>query len=148
MTLRRADQSPKSPRLACGPFVSTCGLRYCACAAGMAPNARAQPAAKARLVKVFFIMTADSLRALVSGRTSRRCTRFPREENVLLLAEQKRLGQPASPACRQQRVAQEASDRHRSDPAWHRGYRAGDMAHGGKIDIADQKRSTIRRPDP
>src|SRR5437016_12219640 len=29
----------------------------------MAPNARAQPAAKARLVKVFFIMTADSSRA-------------------------------------------------------------------------------------
>src|SRR5260370_39256813 len=29
----------------------------------MAPNARAQPAAKARLVKVLFIMTADSSRA-------------------------------------------------------------------------------------
>src|SRR5260221_9159223 len=107
MTLRRADQSPKSPRLACGPFVTSWGwgLAYCACAAGMAPNARAQPAAKARLVKVFFIMTADSLRALVSGRTSQRCTRFPREENVLRSGVQKWVGQAASPACRQQRVA-------------------------------------------
>jgi hypothetical protein len=53
MTLRRADQSPKSPRLACGPFVTSSFWMICAFADGITAT---QAAANAKLITVF-IMT-------------------------------------------------------------------------------------------
>src|SRR5712691_2383086 len=64
ITFRRADQSPKSPRLACGPLVTSCVLD-CACAGGIAPNAKTHPAAKDKLVTVLFIMTVTLLSRMV-----------------------------------------------------------------------------------
>src|SRR5260221_8371552 len=108
MTLRRADQSPKSPRLACGPFVTTWGL-YCAWAAGIAPNARAHPAAKARLITVLFIMIGGLLSTMVNGRTRRSYERFPREQKVLSsgLQQRRRGGEAAPAAGSHQRVGEE-----------------------------------------
>src|ERR1700682_271171 len=67
MMFRRADQSPKSPGLACGPFVTTSLVMICACADG---STATPAAAKAKLIAVF-IMTrglplADELPTLDS----------------------------------------------------------------------------------
>ena len=57
---------------------------------------------------------------------------------------EQRIGQTATATGREQGVAQQASDRHRPDPARHRRDRASDGEHGIKINVADDAAAAVR----
>src|SRR6516162_1139713 len=53
------------------------------------------------------------------------------------------VGHTAAATGGDQGIAQQAGDRHRPDPARHRGDRAGDRAHRSKIDVADNAAAAV-----
>ena len=162
-----ATRPRREPRPARSPATATpsCG---CRCAAAASPAPAFSPT-RARLILPAFgaytgglhadhpalaALFGPGARAILTGEP---CLAVPLParghagrgmifNGQLARAADLRLRQAVDPAAGGQRVGEQAGDRHRPDPARHRGDRAGDRGDAGEIDVADQLRRC--RPAP